>query len=207
MNITIKPLTPELADDYFDFFENRAFTDDSPYRCYCQVFQMTKMQYHEAYDNPEAEQNPGPASRKVAERQISDGVLRGYLAYADGKSIGWCNANDRANYPDEPFFEDVLFHAPAELKEKAVVCFEIAPEYRGKNVATALLDRVIADAKADGYVAVVSFPKVRAERYEWDYLGPVRLYENAGFQKESEKDGKAVMRKELSYDINQLEPV
>ena len=24
MNITIKPLTPELAADYFDFFENRA---------------------------------------------------------------------------------------------------------------------------------------------------------------------------------------
>ena len=24
MNIIIKPLTPELTDDYFDFFENRA---------------------------------------------------------------------------------------------------------------------------------------------------------------------------------------
>ena len=32
LNLTIKPLTPELADDYFDFFENRAFTDASPYR-------------------------------------------------------------------------------------------------------------------------------------------------------------------------------
>lgn len=32
MNITIRPLTPELSDDYFDFFENRAFTDNSPYR-------------------------------------------------------------------------------------------------------------------------------------------------------------------------------
>jgi len=32
LNLTIKPLTPELAADYFDFFENRAFTDASPYR-------------------------------------------------------------------------------------------------------------------------------------------------------------------------------
>jgi len=31
MNLSIKPLTPELAADYFDFFENRAFTDNSPY--------------------------------------------------------------------------------------------------------------------------------------------------------------------------------
>ncbi len=197
MNITIKPLTPDLADDYFDFFENRAFTDDSPYRCYCQVFQMTKEQYQAAYDNPEVQQNPGPASRKVAEQQIADGVLQGYLAFVDGKSIGWCNANDRANYPAKPYYDDVLFHAPVEMKEKAVVCFEIAPNYRGKGVATALLQQVITDAKAEGYVAVVGFPVMRDERFEWDNQGPVRLYEKAGFSIVSEKDGKAVMRKEL----------
>ena len=100
MNLEIKPLIPELAADYFDFFENRAFTDDSPYRCYCQVFQMSRQEYQEAYDK--AKENPGPASRAIAERQIHAGVLRGYLAYVDGKSIGWCNANDRANYPAEP---------------------------------------------------------------------------------------------------------
>lgn len=32
-----------------------------------------------------------------------------------------------------------------------MVCFEIAPEYRGKGVAAALLNRVISDAKAEGY--------------------------------------------------------
>ena len=196
MQITIKPLTPELADDYFDFFENRAFTDDSPYRCYCQVFQMTKKEYQAAYDDAEVQQNLGPASRRIAERQIADGVLQGYLAYVDGKSIGWCNANDRANYPAEPC-HDVPFYAPAEAKEKAVVCFEVAPDYRGKGVATALLNRVISDAKAEGYIAVVSFPEMRTERYEWDTQGPVRLYEKAGFTKASEKDGKAVMRMEL----------
>jgi GNAT superfamily N-acetyltransferase len=194
MNITIKPLTPEFAADYFDFFDNRAFTDDSPYRCYCQVYQMSKEQYQARLEY--AEQDPGRASREAAERQIADGVLRGYLAYADGKSIGWCNANDRANYPAEPC-RDVPFHAPAEAKEKAVVCFEVAPEYRGRGVATALLTQVIADAKTEGFIAVVSFPEIRIERYEWDTQGPVRLYEKAGFCIVSEKNGKAVMRKEL----------
>ena len=42
--ITIKPLTLGLSADYFDLFEKRAFTDDSPYRCYCQIHQMTKEQ-------------------------------------------------------------------------------------------------------------------------------------------------------------------
>ncbi|MCL1952558.1 MAG: hypothetical protein FWF60_06995, partial [Oscillospiraceae bacterium] len=111
MDITIKPLTPALAADYFDFFENRAFTDDSPYRCYCQVFQMSKAEYKKAYEKAKAD--PGPVSREEAARQIEAGILRGYLAYVDGKSIGWCNANDRANYPAKPC-HDVPFHAPAE---------------------------------------------------------------------------------------------
>lgn len=201
MNITIKPLTPELSADYFDFFENRAFTDGSPYRCYCQVFQMSKEQQQAAYDNIIAmELSPGTASREEAGRQIANGVLRGYLAYADGKSIGWCNANDRANYPAEPHCDDAPFHAPAERREKAVVCFEVAPEYRGKGVATALLSRVISDAKAEGYLAVVGFPVERSERYEWDCRGPMRLYENAGFLKTpaAEQGENVTMRKNLT---------
>ena len=196
MNIKIKPLVPELAADYFDFFENRAFTDNSPYRCYCQVFQMSKAEYKIAYDNMDL-CDVGRASREVAEQQIETGVLRGYLAYVDGMSIGWCNANDRANYPVEPQ-HDVPFYAPVENQEKAVVCFEIAPEYREQGVATALLRHVIADAKNEGYIAIVGFPVIRDERYEWDCRGPIRLYEKIGFVKVAEQDECVVMRKELS---------
>ena len=45
MEIIIKPLTEELAADYFDFLDNRAFTDNSPWGgCYCTGWQMTKEQ-------------------------------------------------------------------------------------------------------------------------------------------------------------------
>ncbi len=195
MNITIKPLTPELAADYFDFFENRAFTDNSPYRCYCQMYQMSKEQVKAAYDNADG-LDAGQMSRKAAEQQIDSGILRGYLAFIDDIAIGWCNANDRANFPIEPC-TDTCFYVPAEKREKAVVCFEIAPEFRGKGVATALLQQVVADAKAEGYIAVEGFPVVRGERYEWDNAGPIRLYEKAGFIKVAEQDKSVVMRKEL----------
>jgi GNAT superfamily N-acetyltransferase len=202
MNIKIRKLTPELSGDYFDFFENRAFTDDSPYRCYCQVYQMSKTQDKEASDY--AKENGldvGQISKKVAEQQIETNALRGYLAFVDGVAIGWCNANDRANYPADPMY-DTPFHAPAEACEKAVICFEIAPEYRGKGVATALLNRVIADAKAEGYKAVVSFPAIRDERYEWDFNGPMRLYEKAGFVKAAQEDGYFIMKKDLADDAD-----
>ncbi|MEA4862274.1 MAG: GNAT family N-acetyltransferase [Victivallaceae bacterium] len=195
MNLTIKPLTPELASDYFDFFENRAFTDDSPYRCYCQMYQMTKEQAKAAIDNANGA-DMGLVSRNAAERQIESGALKGYLAFVDGLAVGWCNANDKANFPMESSTGD-KFYAPPEKLEKAVVCFEIAPEFRGKGIATALLQRVIDDATADGYNAIEGFPVVRDERYEWDSPGPIRLYEKNGFSKVSEIDGKMVMRKDL----------
>jgi len=203
LDITIKPLSPELAADYFDFFENRAFTDDSPYRCYCQMYQMSKKQVKTSLDYANANGlDGGQISRKCAEQQINSNILRGYLAFVDGVAIGWCNANDRANFPIEPC-TDTHFYAPAEKLEKAVVCFEIAPAFRGKGVATALLQRVVDDARAEGYIAVEGFPAVRNERYEWDCTGPVRLFEKAGFvavpqkRKLFKKDKFLTMRLEL----------
>jgi hypothetical protein len=71
VKITIKPLTPELSADYFNFFENRAFTDDSPYRCYCQMYQMTKEQAKAALENAKGRDH-GRVSREVAEQHIVD---------------------------------------------------------------------------------------------------------------------------------------
>ena len=42
MNLTIKPLTPELTDDFLDFFDNRAFSDNNPMGpCYCNAAIMS----------------------------------------------------------------------------------------------------------------------------------------------------------------------
>ena len=201
MNIEIRKLTPELADDFFDFFDNRAFTDNSPEGpCYCTRFQMTKEQEKTEFDQVEAYGGGSTGFmrvlRKIAEQQIKSGALKGYLAFVDGVSIGWCNANDKANFPVESG-NGVRFHAPAEKREKVVACFEIAPEFRGKGVATALLQQVVADATVEGCIAVEGFPRKRGERYEWDFTGPIRLYEKVGFIKAAEQDRFVVMRKEL----------
>jgi GNAT superfamily N-acetyltransferase len=195
MTIEIKALTPALIADYFDCFENRAFTDDSPYRCYCQPHQMTKEQAKAAFDNVDGAAI-GRVARKVAEQQINSDILRGYLAFVDGLSIGWCNANDKANFPVESCTGE-HFYAPPEKRERAVVCFEIAPEYRGKGVAAALLQWAVADARADGCLAVEGYPVKRDERYEWDCTGPLRLYEKAGFVKAAEQGQMIIMRKAL----------
>lgn len=203
MEIIIKPLTEELAADYFDFLDNRAFTDNSPWGgCYCTGWQMTKEQEKtELLDKMEegfsyGDENFVRVLREIVIQQITSKALQGYLAYVGGISIGWCNANSKANFPLESA-NGFRLYAPAEKKEKAVVCFEISPEYRGKGVATALLNRAVADAKAEGYVAVEGFPQIHTERFEWDYTGPVSLFEKAGFTAITKQDGSIIMRKEL----------
>ena len=59
MDLEIRALAPELAPDYFDFFENRAFTDDSPYRCYCQMFQASKAEAEAAMNATKQEGTDG----------------------------------------------------------------------------------------------------------------------------------------------------
>jgi len=201
MNITIKPLAFELVTDFFDFFDNRAFSDNSPEGpCYCTRFQMTKEEEKAEFDQIDVYGGGSVGFmcvlRKMAEQQIKSGALQGYLAFVNGISIGWCNCNDKANFPVKSG-NGACFYAPAEKREKVVACFEIAPEYRGKGVATALLRRATDDAKAQGYIAVEGFPQKRDERYEWDFKGPIRLYEKAGFVKLEDDDGRVVMRKEL----------
>ena len=50
----------------------------------------------------------------------------------------------------------------------------MAPGYRGSGVATALLDYICQDAKADGYVIVEAYP-FQHNKYH-AYHGPLSMY-------------------------------
>ena len=110
------------------------------------------------------------------------------------KVIGWCNAADIDSYkgfvPD--FARDNMCG-----KTISIVYFEIAPEYRGQGIASAFIEQVCVDAKAKGYVAVEGYAKVIEHRDEYDFTGPIHLYEKAGFSQIIEQNGVAVMRKLL----------
>jgi RimJ/RimL family protein N-acetyltransferase len=69
-----------------------------------------------------------------------------------------------------------------------------------QGIATALLQRVIDDAKAEGYIAVEAHARTRTERYEWDHTGPTRLYEKLGFVPTEQTGNTVVMRKSLQTD-------
>ena len=208
--ITVKRLAPDLLEDYLDFFDRRAFSDGSPYYpCYCNAFNMSCERIrHELFRQAEA--NGGgsegwkKALRDSAAQMVKSSEIQGYLAYDRAAAVGWCNANDRLNYcrvgefdlsdvpPDEPCVE---CRGRGEIK--SVVCFAICPEYRGRGIATLLLDSVIRDARAEGYSFVEAYPAKSNSMQGPAFTGPMRLYEKAGFVVTAEKNSTFVMRKQL----------
>ncbi len=194
VSINIKQLTAELNKDYLDFFDNRAFTDNNPNGpCYC----TSPNQEEESIKQMISEfklRGVKETVRKYAVEMLNQNLIHGYLAYEGETSIGWCNAADMESYAG--FVPDVA-RRNACGKTISIVCFEIAPEYRGKGIASAFIDRVCKDAKAKGYEAVEGYAILSDQRNEFDYQGPIRLWQKAGFAEVARENGQVVMRKVL----------
>jgi len=208
VEIEIKALTPDLLEDYLDFFDHRAFSDGSSYYpCYCCGFNMSAMEIglmrKEAQSYGGGDEGWKKAQRESAAQMIQEGRIRGYLAFDNGIAIGWCNANDRMNYERVGEFDiDHLLedHAALECERegqvKSAVCFEISPKYRGKGIAAQLLNRVCTDALKEGYEYAEGYPSENTQA-SLAFTGPARLYEKAGFAEHSRNGSTIVMRKKL----------
>ena len=192
--IIIKPLIPELNGDYLDFFDNRAFTDDNPNGpCYC----TSPNQDEENIKRMVSEFKifgVKETVRKYAVEMLNENKIQGYLAYDGELSIGWCNAADMESYVG---FVPEFARENICGKTISIVCFEIAPEYRGMGIASAFIDRVCNDAKSNGYIAVEGYAKLSDKRNDFDYQDPIRLYEKAGFVEVARENGQVIMRKVL----------
>ena len=74
-SLTIKPLSSELADDYFDFFDNRAFTNHEEWSCcYCTYFHFDKEREKEVGEIVKAGADLKSTLRSVAAKLIKEGT-------------------------------------------------------------------------------------------------------------------------------------
>ena len=176
--IVIRPLTSELNADYLDFFDNRAFTDDNPNGpCYCTSPNQEEEQIQKMISEFKSF-GVKETLRKYAVEMLDKNQIHGYLAYDVDQSIGWCNAADIESYVG---FVPAFARNITCGKTISIVCFEIAPEYRRMGIASAFIDRVCSDAKLKGYVAVEGYAKLSHQRNDYNYQGPLNLYQKAGF--------------------------
>jgi len=196
MKYEIKRLNPDITTAYLDFFDNKAFSDGNPNGpCYCTSPNMnaaTEQKMVSEFGNGVKE-----TVRRYATQMLANQKIHGYLAFDGDSPIGWCNAGDIDSYAR---WIPEYSRQNAVGKTVSVVCLCIAPEYRGMGVSFALLQRVIADAKKDGYSAVEGYAKILKDRDNYDFTGPARLFEKAGFitvAKYEDNGERMIMRKIL----------
>lgn len=185
-DITIRRLTPDLLDGYLAFFADRAFTDNEEWAgCYC------FFPYHDP-ETTDWESRTADANREAIIEAVESGHASGFLAYAGDQVVGWCNAAPRQRYPQ-------LTRLPGDgATTGATPCFIIDPEWRGRGIATKLLQAAIEGLGVEGMARMeavpVAEPKTPADRHR----GTVELYEAAGYVKVAElPSGTPVMEKKL----------
>lgn len=195
MNIQIKKLEPSLLEDYLYFCENTAHSDNQEFAgCYCVnyygKYKITEDDLKVDFTSPEVR-------REFAIKFVNNGNLQGYLAYDDDRVVGWCNANNRVDCLECWGFHEYKNNISIGKKTKSIFCFAIAPDMRGKGIATALLKRVCDDAKKEGYECIEAYPKKVGNDVYYNFHGPIALYEKFDFIVIKDMDTSMIVRKLL----------
>ena len=191
MNLEIKKLTPDMAEEYVRFFdETPHYHKVDEQKCYCVCWAGA--------DSEGADFSTAEKRRELALEYVKSGALQGYLAYVDGKIVGWCNVNARANCVKCLTWRMFMQNIPLDdARVKGVFCYTIASEMQRKGIATALLQRACADAKEEGFDFMEVYPNKSFIDEAEDFRGPIEMYRKMGFEVVTEVDGVYVMRKNL----------
>jgi GNAT superfamily N-acetyltransferase len=195
--LTIERLSPTRRDDFLRFFDHErgpAFADNPEWaKCYCHYYEVPKAIAWGSLD--------ATANRTAMTARIDAGEMEGFLAYADGEVVGWANAQP---YHKLPHACARLAVAPPDLdvpahEAAAVVCFVVAPQWRHRGVARALLAGALASFAERGIRVVDAFPwKSGASTKATDhYHGPLPLFLAAGFAAIRDDAEVTVVRKRL----------
>ena len=131
----------------------------------------------------------------MAER-LRDGRTFGYLAYVGGRPVGWVNASFRSDYG---LYRLVDAGGPEPRSVIGVSCFVIAPPFRRHGIASALLDRVIADASTRGAAWIEGYPLNKPEESDAGHFrGPPLVAPPHGSRRECCFEGFSGARRSAS---------
>jgi GNAT superfamily N-acetyltransferase len=132
------------------------------------------------------EECKGDKNRADFRRLVEAGAVHGVLAFAEGKSVGWCSFGPRSTFPR---LERVrAIQRSWDEGTWSVVCFYIPARWRGKGVAGRLLAAATERAFALGARELEGYPAVPRDAdtpipaaFAW--TGVPALFEAAGYHK------------------------
>ena len=188
--IEVRDVTPERVGDHQLFFDRDAFRDFPAWQsCYC-------METHRTDKDEEWAARTAGDNRRDMSAMLADGRVKGLLAYAGGRPVGWCN------YGETTHLSGVMHRYGLDVSDHdgvgSVACFVIASPYRGHGVATRLLEAAMDRLRRRGLRAVEAYPsRAAGDSAHSNYRGPLGMFLRAGFEPYRETDRYLVVRKEL----------
>jgi GNAT superfamily N-acetyltransferase len=188
----IRDAGPATLADFQHFFEHVGFADNPRWAsCWCHF-------PHADHARIEWQARGAAENRAASCERLCDGRMRGLLAYAPDAAgrpapIGWCNAGPRP-------LVDGLFDEPEPERTRigSIVCFVIAPAWRRRGVAAALLDAACARFAAQGLAVAEAYPLKDATSAAAMHFGPAAMFRAAGFEIHREDDDRWWMRRALT---------
>ena len=181
--IEIRDISVDTRADIVDFFDYRAFADNTAWgMCYC-MFHHIGGRYAGEWPHRTWQEN-----RSDLADRIDQGKTTGVVAYVDGELAGFCNATARSAFPARTGDDDEGVGS--------IVCFVVAPPYRGHGVSRAMLTAALERLRELGMSVAEAYPIVDPETGASAFVGTLSLYENAGFDVFSEDP--LVVRKQLA---------
>lgn len=187
LSVDVHPVTVERLKDFLSFFEGeelRSLPQEAG--CYC-------IWDHSPQPEGELLRRPALLNRFEKLRLFRQGRAHGLLAYHQGRPVGWCNAGPLAHLPHLR----VPYRPPDAGVVGAVVCFLVAPAYRGQGVARALLEGACSMLRGMGLSFAEGYPLKEPRSPGETFRGTPELFREAGFQVVAEVEGHLVMRRPL----------
>ena len=185
--INVKPLTPAMREQYLAYFDGPAFADNPVWaRCYC-------LSYHLGEDLETSDARTAASNRAQRATQIERGEASGVLAFAGDRVVGWCNASPRTTLP----LLDRYFPSDDPDNTGSIVCYVIAPRYRGQGIARKLLDGAETMMRERSMRWLEAYPSKAPPTAAASYHGKLSMYLDAGFEQVRENERYVTVRKAL----------
>jgi GNAT superfamily N-acetyltransferase len=126
-------------------------------------------------------------NRSAFQRLVERGAVHGVLAFAGDEPVGWCCLGPRADFPRL----ETVRALPKEFDAGtwSVVCFFVRAGWREHGVASAMLERAVRHARAQGARTLEGYPVKSPGKgpipaaFAWTGVGAV--FDRQGFERQA----------------------
>jgi GNAT superfamily N-acetyltransferase len=183
-DLTIHPLTRDRWDDLVALFGKAGAVGG----CWCMWWRLDAATYR---------RNAGEGNRRALRALVDGGAPVGLLAYAGSRPVGWCSVAPATQFAARRSNRSPVFRPVDDRPLWNVLCFFVAPDYRGTGVADALLGAAVEHARAHGAPGLEGIPVDPGQGHADSaraYPGLVGMFRRWGFEEVANRRGRPVMR-------------